>query len=41
MKKIRIRFYTRKNNIQSQKLMVIKEYYENKKLVFAKILFEM
>lgn len=36
----KIKFYTRKNNIQSKRLVVIKEYYENKKLVFAKILFE-
>lgn len=36
----KIKFYTIKNNIQSKRLVVIKEYYENKELVFAKILFE-
>lgn len=36
----KIKFYTRKNNIQSKKLVIVKEYYENKELVFAKILFE-
>lgn len=39
--KSKIKFYTRKNNIQSKRLVVVKEYYENKEIVFAKILFEM
>lgn len=39
--KSKIKLYTRKNNIQSKRLVVVKEYYENKELVFAKILFEM
>lgn len=38
--KTKIKLYTRKNNNQSQRLVVIKEYYENKEVVFAKILFE-
>lgn len=37
----KICFYTKRNNEQSKRLVVVKEYYENKELVFAKILFEM
>lgn len=39
--KTKIKLYTRKNNKQSKRLVVVKEYYENKEIVFAKILFEM
>lgn len=36
----KISFYTRKNNTQSKRLVVVKEYYKNRELVFAKILIE-
>lgn len=39
--KTKIKLYTRKNNKQNKRLVVVKEYYENKEIVFAKILFEM
>ena len=39
--KTKIKLYTRKNNNQNKRLVVVKEYYENKEIVFAKILFEM